>query len=196
VRGTDQVAVTFFGEGATSMGVVHESMNLAAVWRLPVVFVCENNGYAQATPSEYALACDRVADRAAAYRMPGVRVDGQDVLAVFAAADEAVRRARAGGGPSLVECMTYRFHGHHQGDDTLRYRLADEERAARERDPIPLFRARLLSGGIGAETLDAIDAQNRATLDEAVAFAEASPLPGPEDLLLGVYADQWAGPSS
>src|SRR3954471_2980149 len=185
VRGTDQVAAAFFGEGATSMGVVHEAMNLAAVWKLPVVFVCENNGYAQATPAEYALACDRVADRAAAYRMPGVRIDGQDVLAVFAATEEAVRRARAGDGPSLVECMTYRYHGHHQGDETLRYRLADEEKAARERDPVVLFR-RALRGdaraahGVADADLGAIDARNEALLDEAVAFAEASPLPGPE----------------
>ncbi len=121
--------------------------------------------------------------------MPGVIVDGQDVLAVFAAADEAVRRGRAGGGPSLVECMTYRYHGHHQGDDTLRYRLAEEERAARERDPLPLFRARLLDEGIAADELDALDAGNRARLDDAVAFAEASPLPGPEELLAGVYVD-------
>jgi len=164
-------------------------MNLAAIWKLPVVFVCENNGYAQATPAEYALACDRVADRAAAYRMSGVTVDGQDVLAVFAAADEAVRRGREGEGPSLVECMTYRFHGHHQGDDTLRYRLADEERAARERDPLRLFRARLLAEGFEAGEVDALDAGNRTRLDEAVAFAEASPLPGPEELLTCVYVD-------
>ena len=189
VRGTDQVAVAFFGEGAASMGVVHEAMNLASIWRLAVVFVCENNGYAQATPAEYALACDRVADRAAAYRMPGVTVDGQDVLAVYAAADEAVRRARAGSGPSLVECMTYRFHGHHQGDDTLRYRLADEEQAARERDPLRLFRRRLDVDGFDAAELDALDAKNRRQLDDAVAYAEASPLPGPEELLAGVYVE-------
>jgi acetoin:2,6-dichlorophenolindophenol oxidoreductase subunit alpha len=195
VRGTDQVAVAFFGEGAASMGVVHEAMNLAAIWRLPVVFVCENNGYAQTTPAEYALACEHVADRAAAYRMPGVTVDGQDVLAVFAAAGEAVRRGRAGGGPSLVECLTYRFHGHHQGDDTRRYRLAEEEQAARQRDPLRTFRARLLAEGFDAAELDALDAGNRATLDEAVAFAEASPLPGPEELLADVYPERRvAGP--
>ncbi len=192
VRGTDQVAATFFGEGATSMGVVHEAMNLAAVWKLPVLFVCENNGYAQATPAEYALACDRVADRAAAYRMPGVTVDGQDVLAVYAAADEAVRRGREGGGPSLVECLTYRYHGHHQGDDTRRYRLAEEERAARERDPLRLFRTRLLAEGFAPGELDALDTANRVRLDDAVAFAEASPLPAPEELLAGVYVDSAA----
>ncbi|HEX9941141.1 MAG TPA: thiamine pyrophosphate-dependent dehydrogenase E1 component subunit alpha [Thermoanaerobaculia bacterium] len=190
VRGTDEVAVAFFGEGAASMGVVHEAMNLASIWTLPVVFVCENNGYAQATPVEYAVAADRIADRAAAYRMPGVTVDGQDVLAVFEAAKEAVRRARSGGGPSLVECKTYRYYGHHQGDDTLRYRTAEEERTARERDCVRLLRERLLSEGIEASELDALDARNRERVDEAIAFAEAGPLPGPEELLADVYVEE------
>lgn len=190
VRGTDEVAAAFFGEGATSMGVVHEAMNLASIWTLPVIFVCENNGYAQATPVEYAVAADRIADRAAAYRMPGVTVDGQDVLAVWRATEEAVRRGRSGGGPSLVECLTYRYHGHHQGDETLRYRTADEERAARERDCLRLFREVLLSRGFEAAELDAVDARNRDRLDEAVAFAEAGPLPGPEELLADVYAGE------
>ena len=192
VRGTDEVAAAFFGEGATSMGVVHEAMNLAAVWALPVIFVCENNGYAQATPVEYAVAADRISDRAAAYRMPGVTVDGQDVLAVREAVEEAVRRARSGDGPSLVECLTYRYHGHHQGDDTLRYRLAEEERAARERDCLRFYREALLSRGFEAAALDACDARNRERLDAAIAFAEASPLPGPEELLRGVYAEAHA----
>src|SRR3954469_13237491 len=189
VRGTDEVAVAFFGEGATSMGVVHEAMNMAAVWSLPVVFVCENNGYAQATPVEYAVAADRISDRAAAYRMPGVTVDGQDVLAVWKAAGDAVNRGRAGGGPSLVECMTYRYHGHHQGDETLRYRTADEERTARERDCIRRFREVLSAPGVEAAELDALDVSNRERLDAAVAFAEASPLPGPEQLLANVYVE-------
>ena len=192
VRGTDEVAVAFFGEGATSMGVVHEAMNMAAVWSLPVVFVCENNGYAQATPVEYAVAADRIADRAAAYRMPGVTVDGQDVLAVFAAADEAVRRARAGNGPSLVECLTYRYYGHHQGDEAQRYRLAAEEQAARERDCLRRFRDVLLAEDFAFAELDALDARNRERLDEAVAFAEAGPLPGPEELLADVYVEEVA----
>jgi pyruvate dehydrogenase E1 component alpha subunit len=190
VRGTDEVAATFFGEGATSMGVVHEAMNLASIWALPVVFVCENNGYAQATPVEYAVAADRIADRAAAYRMPGVTVDGQDVLAVWSAAEAAVRRARSGGGPSLVECLTYRYYGHHQGDDTLRYRLAEEEQTARERDCLRRHREALLAQGFAADLLDAADARNRERLDEAIAFAEASPLPGLEELLTDVYAGE------
>jgi len=192
VRGTDQVAVAFFGEGAASMGVVHEAMNLASIWTLPVVFVCENNGYAQATPVEYAVAADRIADRAAAYRMPGVTVDGQDVLAVFAATAAAVDRARAGDGPSLVECKTYRYYGHHQGDETLRYRTSEEERAARERDCLRLLRERLLTEGFEAAELDSLDHRNRERLDEAIAFAEAGPLPGPEELLADVYVDEAA----
>jgi len=153
-----------------------------------VVFVCENNGYAQATPVEYAVAADRIADRAAAYRMPGVTVDGQDVLAVWQAAAAAVRRGRSGGGPSLVECLTYRYYGHHQGDETLRYRTAEEEQAARDRDCLRLFRERLLAQGFEAATLDTLDERNRERLDEAIAFAEAGPLPGPEELLKDVYA--------
>src|SRR5436309_2525127 len=189
VRGTDEVAVAFFGEGAASMGVVHEAMNLASIWTLPVIFVCENNGYAQATPVEYAVAADRIADRAAAYRMPGVTVDGQDVIAVWEAAGEAVRRGRAGKGPSLVECLTYRYHGHHQGDETLRYRTADEERTARERDCLRRFREVLFAQGIAGAEVEGIDARNRERLDEAIAFAEASPLPGPEELLADVYVE-------
>jgi acetoin:2,6-dichlorophenolindophenol oxidoreductase subunit alpha len=190
VRGTDEVAVAFFGEGATSMGVVHEAMNLAAIWTLPVVFVCENNGYAQATPVEYAVAADRISDRAAAYRMPGVTVDGQDVIVVWEAAREAVERGRGGDGPSLVECRTYRYYGHHQGDETLRYRTADEERTARERDCLRRFREVLLGEGIDAAELDGLDGRNRERLDEAIAFAEASPLPGPEELLADVYVEE------
>jgi len=193
VRGTDEVAVAFFGEGAASMGVVHEAMNLASIWTLPVIFVCENNGYAQATPVEYAVAADRIADRAAAYRMPGVTVDGQDVLAVWEATEAAVRRARAGGGPSLIECLTYRYYGHHQGDNALRYRLAEEERAARERDCLRRYREVLLAQGFEAAALDAGDTRNRERLDAAIAFAEASPVPGPEELLADVYAEEVHG---
>src|SRR5262249_51621153 len=117
VRKTRQIAVAFFGEGAASIGTLHESMNLAAIWKLPIVFVCENNGYAQATPVEYAVPISNMADRAAGYAMPGVVVNGQDVVAVWAATEIAVQRARVGAGPSLIECKTYRYYGHHQSDD-------------------------------------------------------------------------------
>ncbi len=191
VRRTRQVAAAFFGEGAASMGAVHEAMNLAAIWKLPVVFVCENNGYAQATPVEYAIAVPNIADRAVAYRMPGVIVDGQDVIAVWEAADAAVRRARAGEGPSLIECKTYRYYGHHQGDDPHRYRTKEEEDAARERDCIKRFREQVLSNGLlSQEELAAIDAQNREKIDQAVAFAEASPLPDAAELYTDVFVTE------
>ena len=188
VRGTKEVAVAFFGEGAASIGALHEAMNLAAIWKLPVVFVCENNGYAQSTPVEYAVPIANISDRAAAYAMPGVTVDGQDVLAVWEAAGVAVGRARAGEGPSLIECKTYRYYGHHQGDDTLRYRTAEEESAARARDCILGFRELMrATGWLTQEELDAIDARNRKKLDEAVAFAETSPLPDLAELYTDVY---------
>ena len=189
IRETDEVVVAFFGEGAAGIGAVHEAMNMAAIWKLPIVFVCENNGYAQATPVEYALSVTHVAERAAAYGMPGVVVDGQDVIAVYLAADEAVRRARAGDGPTLIECKTYRFHGHHQGDETLRYRTEAEERAARERDPLLIFRDTAPRDGLLAEDLDEIDARSRAALDGAVAFAENSPLPELDELYRHVYVE-------
>jgi pyruvate dehydrogenase E1 component alpha subunit len=188
VRKTDQVAAAFFGEGAASIGALHEAMNLAAIWKLPVLFVCENNGYAQSTPVEYAVAIPRIADRAVAYSMPGVTVDGQDAIAVWEAATIAVERARRGGGPSLIECMTYRYYGHHQGDETHRYRTREEEAAARERDCIVRFRKQMLDQElVRPEELDAIDASNRKKIDDAVAFAESSPLPQPADLFTDVY---------
>ncbi|MFL5980905.1 MAG: thiamine pyrophosphate-dependent dehydrogenase E1 component subunit alpha [Gaiellaceae bacterium] len=191
VRGADEVAVAFFGEGAAGIGALHEALNMAAIWTLPVVFVCENNGYAQATPVEYALAVPDVAARADAYAMPGAIVDGQDVLAVYAAAEEAVARARGGGGPTLLECKTYRYYGHHQGDDPLRYRTAAEEQHARSRDPLVLFRERVRSEQrVDESELDRLDAASRAAIDEAVAFAEDGPLPDPDELYAHVYVDE------
>ena len=191
VRGTSQVAATFFGEGAASIGALHEAMNLAAIWKLPVIFVCENNGYAQSTPVEYAVAAVNIADRAAAYQMPGVTVDGQDVIAVWEAAAAAVARGRAGHGPSLIECKTYRYYGHHQGDDTRRYRTKDEEDAARQRDCIKRFREEVLNEGlVSHEELDAIDTKNKAKLDAAVSFAEKSPLPEASELFTDVYVTE------
>ncbi|MBA3402938.1 MAG: thiamine pyrophosphate-dependent dehydrogenase E1 component subunit alpha [Actinobacteria bacterium] len=190
VRGTDEVAVAFFGEGAASIGALHESLNLAAIWKLPVVFVCENNGYAQATPAEYAIAVKDIADRAAGYAMPGNVVDGQDVLEVYCAALTAVDRARGGEGPTLIECKTHRYYGHHQGDDTLRYRTEAEEQHARERDPLVIFRERVEAGGfLTPSELDEIDARSREALDDAVSFAESSPLPELGDLYKHVYVD-------
>lgn len=188
VRKTSQVAAAFFGEGGASIGAVHEAMNLAAIWKLPVIFVCENNGYAQATPVEYAVSVPRIADRAAAYSMPGVTIDGQDAIAVWEAATVAVERARGGEGPSLIECKTYRYYGHHQGDDTARYRALEEEQAARDRDCIRRFREQMLEQHLlTAAELDDIESANRKKIDEAVSFAESSPLPQPADLFTDVY---------
>jgi acetoin:2,6-dichlorophenolindophenol oxidoreductase subunit alpha len=191
VRGTGQIAATFFGDGASSIGAIHESMNMASIWKLPVIFVCENNGYAQSTPVEYALSVPDIAMRGQAYNMPGVVVDGQDVLAVWRAADAAVKRARAGQGPTLIECKTYRYYGHHAGDDPRSYRTIVEETAARERDCLLRFRETTIGAGVlTAQELDAIDASNRTQLDEAVAFAESSPLPEPWELTTDVYSTE------
>jgi pyruvate dehydrogenase E1 component alpha subunit len=188
VRGSHQVAVAFFGEGAAGIGALHEAMTLAAIWKLPVVFVCENNGYAQATPVEYAVPIKNIADRAAGYNMPGAVVDGQDVLEVWDSARTAVNRARGGLGPSFIECKTYRYYGHHQGDDPHRYRTVEEEEAARARDCLQTFRKQVLERGLLAERdLKAVDSENTARIDEAVKFAESSPLPDLEELYTEVY---------
>jgi pyruvate dehydrogenase E1 component alpha subunit len=191
VRGSDEVAVAFFGEGAAGIGTLHECMNMAAIWKLPLVFVCENNGYAQATPVEYASSVQNIAERAAAYNMPGVTVDGQDAMAVWQVAAKAIAKAKAGEGPSLIECKTYRYFGHHQSDDTKRYRLAHEEQTARDRDCLKRFRETMQVGGpLSLEELDAIDARIKLKLDEAVEFAKTSPLPPDEDLYTDVYVPE------
>lgn len=188
VRKTSQVAATFFGDGGASQGSVHEAMNLAAVWTLPVIFVCENNGYADATPVEYAVPIANIADRAAGYSMPGVIVDGMDIVAVYEATATAVKRAREGKGPTLIECKTYRYYGHHQGDDPLRYRLAEEEKSFRDRDCLQLFRQRYVADGTFThEQIDAVDQRNKARMDDAVKFAEQGPLPDPAELFTDVY---------
>jgi TPP-dependent pyruvate/acetoin dehydrogenase alpha subunit len=191
LRRSGQLVAAFFGDGAASSGAVHEAMNLASIWRLPVIFVCENNGYAQATPVEYAVSVKDIASRAAAYSMPGTVVDGQDVLAVWSATHVAALRARAGEGPALIECKTYRYFGHHQGDDPHRYRITAEEEAARDRDCIRRFREELVSRGVAtSEELTAMETENRCLLDDAVRFAEASPLPDLAELYTDVYVPE------
>ena len=191
VRKTDQIAATFFGDGAAGIGVIHESMNMASIWKLPVIFVCENNGYAQSTPVEYAVSVKDLAVRAQGYNMPGVVVDGQDVFAVWEAANLAVQRARAGEGPSFIECKTYRYYGHYSADDPHRYRTVDEEEKARAKDCLKRFRSQTIAQRIfTADELEAIDARNKALLDEAIAFAEQSPLPDPAELCTDVYATE------
>jgi TPP-dependent pyruvate/acetoin dehydrogenase alpha subunit/pyruvate/2-oxoglutarate/acetoin dehydrogenase E1 component len=187
VRGTSQAAAAFFGDGASSIGMFHESINLAAIWKLPVVFVCENNLYAESTSYEYAVAGQDVSARAAGYGIPGVQVDGMDVLAVYEAAQEAVERARRGEGPTLIEARTYRYYGHFLGDDPRRYRTTEEEAAYRARDPIATFRARLLAREVTSQAdLDAIDRRCQERVEEAVEFAEQSPLPDPAEVLTDV----------
>jgi pyruvate dehydrogenase E1 component alpha subunit len=183
-----RVAVAFFGDGGANQGVLHECMNLASVWKLPVVFCCENNGYAESTPVEYSLSVPNVADRAAAYGMPGFHVDGMDVFAVYEAAGQAVARAREGEGPSLMECRTYRYYGHTVFDNPLTYRTKEEEAHWRGRDPLKLFRERVASEGLlSAAELDAIDREVERLMDEAIKFADDSPLPDPPQLYEDVY---------
>ena len=190
-RGTDTVSVAFFGDGASNIGAFHEAANMAAALRLPVVFVCENNEYGEYTRRDQSQANDDVIDRAAGYGMPGAIVDGMDVVAVHEAALAAVERARSGGGPSMLEAKTYRFFNHH-GIQNLgqKYRSDDEVLAARERDPITLFEARLAESGLlPPEAAEAVRAEIRAQVDDAVAFAEESPLPDPAGLLADVYSE-------
>lgn len=188
IRGTQQVCVAFFGDGAANEGAFHESLNLASIWDLPVVFVCENNQYAMSMPVHRAMRVERVADRACAYGIPGRTVDGMDVFAVFEAAQEAVERARAGGGPSLLECVTYRYRGHSKSD-RQRYRTREEVERWRARDPIERLRGRLEAQGLlDPEAYEALAAAARERVEDAVRFAEASPEPDPATLLEDVYA--------
>ena len=183
-----RVAVAFFGDGGANQGVLHESMNLASVWKLPVIFCCENNGYAESTSVEYALSVANVSDRAVGYSMPGVLVDGMDVFAVYDAAEQAVERARSGEGPTLLECRTYRFYGHTVFDNPLTYRTEEEQAYWRERDPLKLFRETVIpQGEITEEELDQIDREAEELMEEAIKFADESPLPEPAEIYEDVY---------
>ncbi len=189
MQGTERVSVSFFGEGAANEGAWHEGVNVAAIWDLPVIYVCENNLYAASTPFAAAFNIENVADRAAAYGMPGVVVDGNDVLAVYEASRTAIERARNGQGPTLIECMTYRQCGHSRSDPRT-YRSREEEEEWQQRDPIPLFRTWLLAEEkCTEEQLSEIEQAVEQTIDEAVEFAESSPEPEPEDLLADVFKE-------
>jgi acetoin:2,6-dichlorophenolindophenol oxidoreductase subunit alpha len=189
MRRTDQVAVCFFGDGGTNTGAFHEGLNLASVWNLPVVFVCENNQFAESTPQRVHQKIKDVAVRAVAYDIPGEIVDGMDVLEVYRVAGEAIARARAGGGPTLVECKTYRFHGHYVGDPGTAYRQPEEVEEWKQRDPIPLFARRLVAEGQVTEAeITALDDAVQREIEEAIRFAEASPEPDLEDALQDIYA--------
>jgi len=187
IKGTDQVTACFFGDGAAEQGTMHESMNLASIWKLPVVFVCENNGYAQTTPSRYHCAAEDIADRATAYNMPGFSVDGTDVFAVYEAAGEAIARARRGEGPTLIECKAFRYYGHFQGDN-LSYYTEEEKAEQKARDPINKFIQRVLDRKLLTKAeLAEIDARAKKAIDEAVQFAEQSPYPVLDEILTDVY---------
>ena len=192
IRRSGQVTVCFFGDGTTNIGAFHEALNFAAVWTLPVVFVCENNHYMEYTPIADVIAVKRpAADRAAAYGLAPIVVDGNDVDAVHAALDHAVSRARDGGGPSLVEAETYR-HGGHSAADPAAYRSAEEVAQWKERDPLILHAAALVAAGVPAEEVAEIDARVGAEIDRIAAEALAAPAPDPAT----AWTDMWSDGSS
>ena len=187
VKGTDQVTVCFFGDGASEQGTMHESMNLASIWKLPVVFVCENNGYAQTTPTRYHCSAADIADRATAYNMPGFIVDGTDLFAVYEAAGEAIARARRGEGPTLIECKAFRYYGHFEGDN-LSYYTEEEKAGQKVRDPIDKFTKGVIERKLlSKDELAKIDARAKDVLDEAIQLAEQSPYPALDEVLTDVY---------
>ena len=192
-RGSGGVAVSFFGDGATNEGSFHESLNLAALWKLPVLFVCENNLYGEFTRQDRHQPVKDVAVRAGSYAMPGVIADGNDVLDVARVAGEAVERARAGEGPTLIEAKTYRHRGHYEGDMGA-YRPPEEVAEWLARDPILTFGARLVAEhGVAQPELDEVAASIERQLEDAAAFAESSPHPAPEEALEDVYRETYGG---
>jgi pyruvate dehydrogenase E1 component alpha subunit len=191
-KGNGNVAVPFFGDGSTNIGAFHEAANMACALKLPVVFVCENNEYGEFTAREKTMAITDIVDRAAGYGMPGVIVDGMDVVAIHEAATEAVNRARRGDGPSLIEAKTYRYYNHHGIQNLgLKYRTDDEVAKWRERDPIFTFEDRIIEMGTATRAdIDDVWAELRADIDAAIEFAENSPVPTPDQLLVDVYTLQ------
>ncbi|HEX9898379.1 MAG TPA: thiamine pyrophosphate-dependent dehydrogenase E1 component subunit alpha [Candidatus Methylomirabilis sp.] len=189
LKGSDRVTVAFFGDGGSNTGAFHEGVNMAAVWNLPVVFVCENNQYAESTPRDVHQRIKDVAQRAMAYDIPGVVADGMDVFDVYQKTGEAIDRARTGGGPTLVEAKTYRFMGHYVGDPQT-YRSKDEVEQWKKRDPIAMFRKRVVEEGkITAAELDAIDAAIAKEMEQAVEFARQSPEPDIEAALQDIFTE-------
>lgn len=190
IRGTDQVAMTFMGEGSSNQGDVHEGLNFAAIHHLPVVLVIENNGYSISVPSAKELALPDVASRAAGYGIPGVVVDGADVLGAYRAASEAVARARAGEGPTLIEAKVTRLTAHSSDDQQTKYRSAEELAGERARDPLPRFREQLATAGILTGEVEArLTAEIKAAVDDATDYAEAQPDPDPATAERYVYAE-------
>lgn len=195
VRGATDVAVSFFGDGAMNQGVLHETMNMASLWKLPVLFICENNGYAVTLSSDESSANPNFAERASAYSMHGVAVDGMNVLEVYKAAIAAVARARRGEGPTFLECRTYRFMGHHTAEGTmnLNYRSKEEIEDWKRKDPIPQLAEDLLARGISIEALQQITDEIIQEIEAAVDYARQSPSPQPEESLELMYATAYPG---
>ena len=193
MKGNDRVVVAFFGDGASNEGACHEAMNLASIWKLPVIFLCENNQYAVTTNFKDTVAVENISDRASAYNMPGILVDGQDVIAVNETVREAVARGRSGAGPSLVEARTYRYEEHSEGMNRILrepYRSEEEVAYWKSRDPIALHSKLLVEQGIASqEEVDSVQAEVKSAIEEALTFARESPYPEPEDLFVDMYAD-------
>ncbi len=192
MRGTDQVVVCFFGDGAANQGAFHESLNMAALWKLPVIYVCENNQYAISTSQDRSSSIKDIYLRKDAYGMHGCMVDGNDIMAVYEVAQQAVDRARHGEGPTLVECKTYRWRGHYEGEEarSYTYRTAEEIEGWEKKCPIERFRKKLLEEGIsGKGDFDEMEHDIQKEIEEAIQFAESSPFPVPEDALTGIYAE-------
>jgi 2-oxoisovalerate dehydrogenase E1 component len=186
---TDKVGVAFFGDGAVNNGAFHEGLNLAAIWDLPTIFVCEDNMYATEVPFSYSTRNQDVAARAQTYGMPGISLDGNDVGAVYQAAGEAVRRARAGEGPTLLHCKTYRPRPHSEGMRDGGYRTAEEVESWKRRDPIMTYKEHLLSGGAADESeFEAIEAEIKAIVEDAAEFAKNSPYPDPSTATNHIYS--------
>ncbi len=188
LRKTQQVSVVFFGDGAVNHGAFHEGLNLAALWDLPVIFVCENNLYATETPFRVASKVTDLAQKAAAYGIPEITVDGNDVSAVYESAGRAIDQARNGKGPSLLECQTYRIVGHHEGDPGTGYRTREEVEEWKRRCPLLRFRQRLLEKMIPGEVLAKIEQETVTLISQAAQFAESSPIPSTEEILEGVFS--------
>ena len=187
--GSRRVVIANFGDAASNIGAFHESLNLASLWKLPVVFVCQNNLFGEHTRFENATAVDRISKRAIGYSMPGVTVNGNDPFEMYAAAKEAINRARDGEGPTLIEAMTFRFHGHVFGDDD-KYMTKEEKAAAIARDPVPTFRARLIETGVATEAqLTEMEKAIDAEIEAAIEHALASDMPPIEELTRDVYAE-------
>jgi 2-oxoisovalerate dehydrogenase E1 component alpha subunit len=192
IRRTGQVALTTMGEGSSNQGDVHEGLNFAAIHKLPFIFVVENNGYAISVPAAKEVSVEDVADRASGYGIPGVVVDGADVLACYKASKEAVDRARSGGGPTLIEAKVTRLTAHSSDDQQTKYRDAAELESEKARDPLPRFRAQLRDAGVLTEVVEErLNAEIKAAVDDATTYAESQPDPEPSGAMRWVYAEQW-----